>query len=124
MRIAFKTYGCKANSVDTDSLTGEAERRGFEIVSDSEVADAYVINSCTVTSAADRDARVQAMQYKRRNPLALVAVVGCYAQVAKEELLALPEVDLVLGTANKSQKSSIISPKPLIRRAGSAIALT
>ena len=101
MRIAFKTFGCKANSVDTDFLYGEALRRGFEIVEEEQGADAYVINSCTVTSQADRDARVFAQKYKRQNPLSQVAVVGCYAQVAKEELLALPEVDYVLGTAEK-----------------------
>ena len=58
MKIAFKTFGCKANSVDTDYLVAEAGRRGWEIVPEEDVADAYVINSCTVTHAADRDARV------------------------------------------------------------------
>ncbi len=103
MKIAFKTFGCKANSVDTDALYHEARRRGLEIVEEDESADAYVINSCTVTGAADRDARVQANRYKRRNPAALVGVIGCYAQVAKEELLSLPEVDFVVGTANKNR---------------------
>jgi len=101
MRIAFKTFGCKANSVDTDFLQMEALRRGYDIVEDTLSADAYVINSCTVTSHADRDARAQASRFKRLNPEALVAVVGCYAQVAKEELLNLPEVDFVVGTAEK-----------------------
>ena len=67
----------------------------------TEVADAYVINSCTVTSAADRDARSHAGKYKRQNPAALVGIVGCYAQVAREEILSLPEVDFCVGTANK-----------------------
>ena len=101
MKIAFKTFGCKANSTDSDALTLEAERRGFEVVGEDERADAYVINSCTVTEAADRDARIYATRTKRSHPLSLVAVVGCYAQVAKDELLSLPEVDLVVGTANK-----------------------
>jgi len=101
MKIAFKTFGCKANSVDTDTLYLEAKRRGYEIVSEDEWADTYVINSCTVTSHADRDARVQVNKYKRQNPKALVGVIGCYAQVAKSELLAIPEVDFVLGTADK-----------------------
>jgi threonylcarbamoyladenosine tRNA methylthiotransferase MtaB len=103
MKIAFKTFGCKANSVDTDSLYFEARRRGFDIVDEAEVADAYVINSCTVTGAADRDARYYASRYKRQNPNALVGVIGCYAQVAKDELLALEEVDFVLGTADKGR---------------------
>lgn len=101
MKIAFKTFGCKANSTDTDALYLEARRRGHLIVEETEVADAYVINSCTVTLGADRDARLEANRCKRKNPLSLVAVIGCYAQVAREELLDLPEVDLVVGTANK-----------------------
>lgn len=103
MRVAFKTFGCKANSVDTDSLFFEARKRGIEVVQDDEVADAYVINSCTVTSAADRDARYQALRYKRLNPSALIGVVGCYAQVAKEELLAESHIDFVVGTADKQR---------------------
>jgi hypothetical protein len=103
VRIAFKTYGCKANSVDTDTLWLEAKKRGYEVVDEELEADAYVINSCTVTGQADKEARLSALKYKRKNPAALVGVVGCYAQVAKEELLALPQVDFVLGTANKLQ---------------------
>lgn len=103
MKIAFKTFGCKANSLDTDALFHEAIRRGHQIVDESAVADAYVINSCTVTSAADRDARNQVLRYKRRNPQALVGVVGCYAQVAKEELLNIQQVDFVVGTAEKAR---------------------
>lgn len=101
MRIAFKTFGCKANSVDTDSLYMEAQRRGFLVVDENEVADAYLINSCTVTAHADRDARAQVSRFKRLNPNALVGVVGCYAQVAREELLAIPEINFVVGTAEK-----------------------
>lgn len=101
MRIAFKTFGCRANTNDTDALLLEANRRGFSIVDESEAADAYVINTCTVTENADRDARRQAYKFKRQNQGALIAMVGCYAQVAASEIEKLPEVDLVLGTANK-----------------------
>lgn len=109
MKIAFKTFGCKANSVDTDVLYGEARRRGHEIVSDESAAEAYIINSCTVTDHADRDARVAALRYKRQHPEAKVAVVGCYAQVAKEELLALPQVDYVIGTAEKMRVLDLLA---------------
>jgi len=101
MRIAFKTFGCRANSNDTDSLYLEAIRRGFTPVTETEAADAYVINTCTVTENADRDARHQAHRFKRQNQGALVALIGCYAQVAKNELVQLPEVDFLVGTANK-----------------------
>ena len=101
MRIAIKTFGCKANSTDSDALFLEAKKRGYEIVNETEPADAYVINTCTVTENADRDARHQAYRFKRQNQGGLVALVGCYAQVAKDDLLTLPEVDFIVGTANK-----------------------
>lgn len=101
MRIAFKTFGCRANTNDTDSLYLEAKRRGYDVVPETEKADAYVINTCTVTENADRDARHQANRFKRLNQGGLVAMVGCYAQVSKDEILKLPEVDFIVGTANK-----------------------
>ena len=101
MRIAIKTFGCKANSTDSDALFLEAKKRGYEIVDETAPADAYVINTCTVTENADRDARHQAHRFKRQNQGGLVAMVGCYAQVAKDSLLQFPEVDFVVGTANK-----------------------
>ncbi len=101
MRVAFKNFGCRANNFETDTLYLEAIRRGMQVVSDADVADAYVINSCTVTASADRDARNQVYRCKRLNPESRVAVIGCYAQVSKEELLDLPGVDYVLGTADK-----------------------
>ncbi len=101
MRIAIKTFGCKANSTDSDALFLEAKRRGYQIVNETDPADAYVINTCTVTENADRDARHQAHRFKRQNQGGLVAMVGCYAQVARDSLLNFPEVDFVVGTANK-----------------------
>lgn len=109
MRIAFKNFGCRTNAFETDSLYLEAIRRGMQVVSESERADAYVINSCTVTANADRDARNYVYRYKRANPQARVAVIGCYAQVAKEELLKLSGVDYVLGTADKLRILDLLS---------------
>ncbi len=103
MRIAFKTYGCKANSLDTDALLAAAISRGHQVVPEFDPADAYVINSCTVTHQADRDARLSAVRFKRRNPTGVVSVVGCYGQVGKEELLEVGEIDVVVGTANKDR---------------------
>jgi len=101
VKIAFKNFGCRANNFESDALYLEAKRRGHEVVQESKLADAYIINSCTVTANADRDARWEATRFKRKNPLARVGVIGCYAQVGKEELLALPEIDFVVGTADK-----------------------
>lgn len=111
MKIAFKTFGCKANMTDTDALFLEAEKRGFTVVDETSVADAYVINTCTVTENADKDARQQANRYKRANPESVVALVGCYAQVATDELVKLPQVDLVVGTANKFRALDHIKQK-------------
>lgn len=101
MKIAFKTYGCKANSVDTDALHHAASRLGWDVVPEQEPADAYVINSCTVTEAADKEARIQAQKYKKRNPNSKVGIVGCYSQVAERELLDVDEIDLIVGSADK-----------------------
>ncbi|MCB0405368.1 MAG: tRNA (N(6)-L-threonylcarbamoyladenosine(37)-C(2))-methylthiotransferase MtaB [Bdellovibrionales bacterium] len=103
MKIGFKTFGCRANSVDTDTLWLEAERRGFEVVSDKAFADAYVINSCTVTEDADRSTRNYARRLKRQNPKSLVAVIGCYGQTGRADLLKMACVDVVLGTADKHE---------------------
>lgn len=101
LRIAFKTFGCRANSVDTDVLFLEAKKRGYHLVNETDIADAYVINTCTVTDQADREARRQINRFKRRNPNALIGVVGCYAQVAKDELLRISAADFVVGTGDK-----------------------
>ncbi len=107
MKVAFKTFGCRANQVDTDILTFEAEKMGFEVVPVDEIADAYLINSCTVTLNAEKDARVSLSRLKRQNPHAVLAVIGCYGQTGKKELLEWG-VDVVWGTANKTDVLQVI----------------
>lgn len=102
MRIAFTTVGCRLNQFETDALRGKAEAEGFTLVPFAEVADVYVINSCTVTAEADADSRQLVRRAVRRNPAALVAVTGCYAQGSPEAVAAIPGVDLVLGNVEKS----------------------
>ncbi len=101
MRIAFATVGCRLNQFETDALRGKALAEGHEIVSFGSPADAYVINTCTITAEADADSRRLARQAVRRNPAALVAVTGCYAQAAPEAVAAIPGVDLILGNGEK-----------------------
>ena len=96
MRIAFATVGCRLNQFETDALRGKAQADGHLIVPFDALADAYVINTCTITAEADADSRRLARQAVRRNPSALVAVTGCYAQAAPEAAAAIPGVDLVL----------------------------
>ncbi len=101
MRIAFATVGCRLNQFETDALRGKAQAEGHTIVSFDAVAEAYVINTCTITAEADADSRQLVRQAVRRNPSAVVAVTGCYAQAAPEAVASLPGVDLVLGNGEK-----------------------
>ena len=74
---------------------------GYEIVSFSEKADVYIVNTCSVTNMADRKSRQMLRRMKEKNQNTIVVAVGCYAQVAKEELAKIPEIDLVLGNNEK-----------------------
>jgi threonylcarbamoyladenosine tRNA methylthiotransferase MtaB len=103
MRIAFATVGCRLNQCETDALRGKAETAGFAVVPFAEVADVYVVNTCTITAEADADSRQLVRRAVRRNPAALVAVTGCYAQGSPEAVAAIPGVDLVLGNVEKTR---------------------
>ena len=101
LKVAFHTLGCKVNYYESEALKGEFRRAGFEVVDFEEPADVYVINTCTVTHLAERKSRQIIRRAKRRNPSALVAVTGCYAQVSPEDISSLGQVDLVTGTAGR-----------------------
>src|SRR5262245_43564309 len=99
--VAIVTLGCKLNQADSDRLTEAFRARGFLPVAEDQPADAVVVNTCTVTHVADRKSRQFLRRARRLNRQAVVAAVGCYPAVASEELRAMPEVDLVLGTRDK-----------------------
>jgi threonylcarbamoyladenosine tRNA methylthiotransferase MtaB len=101
MRIAFATVGCRLNQFETDALRGKAQAEAHRVVPFDAPADAYVINTCTITAEADADSRRLVRQAMRRNPAAVVAVTGCYAQAAPQAVAAIPGVDLVLGNGEK-----------------------
>ena len=100
-RVAFCTLGCKVNQYETNAMIQEFIKNGYEIVEFNEKADIYVVNTCTVTNMADRKSRQMLRKVKELNPNAILAAVGCYAQVSKEELEKIPEIDLILGTNKK-----------------------
>ncbi|MBQ0017685.1 MAG: tRNA (N(6)-L-threonylcarbamoyladenosine(37)-C(2))-methylthiotransferase MtaB [Clostridiales bacterium] len=102
MRVAFHTLGCKVNQYETEAMKEAFVSRGAEIVDEDEVADVYIVNTCTVTNIADRKSRQYIRRMKGVNPEAVVVVTGCYAQTSPEEVSALPEVDLVIGNGLKS----------------------
>lgn len=103
MKVAFATLGCRVNSYEAEAMTEKFIKEGYEIVSFDEFADVYVINTCTVTNTGDKKSRQHINRAKKKNKDAIVAVVGCYSQIAPEEVAAIEGVDIVLGTRNKGK---------------------
>ena len=101
MKIAFHTLGCKVNQYETEAMKEQFASAGHDIVGEEDFADAYVINTCTVTHMADRKSRQYIRKMKRVNPEAIVAVTGCYAQVSAEEVRKIEGVNVVAGTGEK-----------------------
>lgn len=107
MRISVITLGCKVNQYESRALEEALTRRGHQLVTHDAAADVVVVNSCTVTHRSDRDVRALVRRARRQNPGARIAVTGCYAQVAPEELRALG-VDLVVGSAGKQRLPELL----------------
>ena len=101
MRIAFYTLGCKVNQYETQALEQLAQTRGHTLVPFEGEADAYVINTCTVTAVSDKKSRQMIRRARKRAPEALVAVCGCYPQTHPGDMEGL-EVDLVAGTGDRT----------------------
>jgi threonylcarbamoyladenosine tRNA methylthiotransferase MtaB len=97
VRVAIATLGCKVNQYDTAVIEGRFDEQGWQRVDFDATADAYVVNSCTVTDRADSDARRLARRARRANPSARVIMTGCYAQVSPESVAKLDCVDYVVG---------------------------
>ena len=101
-KVGFYTLGCKVNQYETNAMTQKFQEAGYEIVSiDEDIADIYIVNTCTVTNMSDRKSRQVLRRLKDKNKDAVVVAVGCYAQVAKKELEEMPEIDIVLGNEEK-----------------------
>jgi len=100
-RIAFHTMGCKLNFSESSTISRDINGQGFEQVAYQSEADIYVINTCSVTENADKEARKLIRQAKRRNPNSSIVVIGCYAQLKPNEIAAMDGVDIVLGTEEK-----------------------
>ena len=100
-RVAFHTMGCKTNFSETSIISSEMQRYGYEKVSYKDEADIYVLNTCSVTENADKEARKLIRKARRINPFAKIAVIGCYAQLQPEQISKIPGVDLVLGASEK-----------------------
>jgi threonylcarbamoyladenosine tRNA methylthiotransferase MtaB len=102
-----ENFGCRATQADGAALALQFEARGLASA-DAAVADIVLLNTCTVTAAADQDARAAIRRVRRQNPAARIIVTGCYAQRAPEEVAALPGVSAVVGNSHKHQLASLI----------------
>jgi threonylcarbamoyladenosine tRNA methylthiotransferase MtaB len=107
-KVAFQTLGCKLNFAETSAIARSFSGERYERVSPASKADVYVLNGCTVTETADRKCRQAVRKIINSNPGAFVAVVGCWAQLRREEIAAIPGVDLILGTEEKFDVAAYI----------------
>src|SRR5512137_2402926 len=108
-KIAFHTLGCKLNFAETSTIARSFPEDKFERVPANSAADIYIINTCSVTDAADRKCRQAIKKFINLSPGAFIAVVGCYAQLKPQEISAIPGVDLVLGMNEKFDIASYLS---------------
>ena len=102
-KVAFLTLGCKTNQYETNGMMQRFKNAGYEICEIEDIPDIYVVNTCTVTNIADRKSRQLLRRVKNNNTI--VVACGCYAQIAKEKLEEIPEIDIVLG--NKEKKDIV-----------------
>ena len=91
--VALHTFGCKANFADTSLLNSTFVKRGYSIVPFENIADIYVINTCSVTDNANKKCRKLIKNLKGRAPESIIGVTGCYAQLKRKEIIEIPEVN-------------------------------
>lgn len=106
--VAFCTLGCKVNQYETEAMSEMFKEKGYEITSFEQKSDIYIINTCTVTATGDKKSRQMIRRAKSTNPEGIIAVVGCYAQVAADEIAKIDGVDLVAGTNQKNRIVSLV----------------
>ncbi|HHY20433.1 MAG TPA: tRNA (N(6)-L-threonylcarbamoyladenosine(37)-C(2))-methylthiotransferase MtaB [Bacilli bacterium] len=99
--VAFQTLGCKVNHYETEAIWQLFKQAGYEKVDFERTADVYVINTCTVTNTGDKKSRQVIRRAIRKNPDAVICVTGCYAQTSPAEVMAIPGVDIVVGTQDR-----------------------
>lgn len=102
-KVAFHTLGCKVNAYETEAMWQLFQKAGYERVEFDSKADVYLINTCTVTNTGDKKSRQIIRRAIRKNPDAVIAVTGCYAQTSPSEVAAIPGVDIVVGTQGRDK---------------------
>src|ERR1700733_4406016 len=106
-----ENFGCRATQADGAAIERQFEERGLPRASAAAQSEIVVLNTCTVTAAADQDARAAIRRIRRENPDCQIVVTGCYAQRAPEEVAALPGVNRVIGNSHKAQLVEIVFPR-------------
>lgn len=101
-KIAAHTLGCKVNAYDTEAMLELFLNKNYEIVDFDDIADIYIINTCTVTNLGDKKSRQMIRKARKRNPSATIVATGCYAQVNPSELEKIDELNLIIGTKDRS----------------------
>jgi threonylcarbamoyladenosine tRNA methylthiotransferase MtaB len=99
--VAFHTLGCKVNHYETEAIWQLFKQEGYERVDFEAISDVYIINTCTVTNTGDKKSRQVIRRAVRKNPDAVICVTGCYAQTSPAEIMAIPGVDIVVGTQDR-----------------------
>ncbi len=105
-KVAFLTLGCKVNQYETNAMSEKFIEAGYMVAEGESQADICVINTCSVTNISDRKSRQMIRKTREKNPNSIIIVTGCYAQVAKEAIMQMPEVDIIIGN---NEKKDIIS---------------
>ena len=109
--VSIVTLGCKVNQQESEALAREFAALGFAVTNEPGKADAVIVNSCTVTRVSDQKTRQMARRAKAENPAALVFVIGCYPQIAADELLKMPEVDGIVPATEKERTAQIVAAR-------------
>src|SRR6266852_1640358 len=109
--FAIATLGCKVNQADSEAISEQMSAAGFAQCDFSDMADIYIVNTCTVTHMGDRSSRQMISQARRRRPDALLVVTGCYAEINPQAVAALPGVNIVIGNSGKESLVDAIKEK-------------
>jgi threonylcarbamoyladenosine tRNA methylthiotransferase MtaB len=112
-KVAFQTFGCKLNFAETSQISRQFQENGYEVADFKDTADVYVINTCTVTSIAEKKCKTAIRAAIKRNPEAKVAVVGCFSQLKAEEIQEIEGVDIIVGNNEKYKLFELISNRKL-----------
>lgn len=109
LKFNIQTLGCKVNKYDSEAISKLLKDNAFKEVSNDEIADVYIINTCSVTNLSEKKSRQIIRRARKNNPKSIVIACGCYSQVSPKEVAKLPEVDIVVGTKDRLKILELIN---------------